>query len=218
MDGLSTDDTLSLIRGFNDTRIKLFSEKDEGVYDAMNKGVGKSSGNWLYFLGSDDTLYDSSVLRQVSEIIGGSNIEVLYGNVFFKKSLRIYDGEFTPEKIYRNNICHQAIFISKTLFNKIGQFNLLYKIGADYEHNIKWFNDPKIKKKYVDNIIANYSEEGLSNRIEDKTLLRDINYLITKNSKNLPVKLKFKIFKSELTKLSLVIKRLIKITYFSIKN
>src|SRR5246127_4505724 len=69
IDGASTDDTLAITSAFNSERIKTISEKDRGVYDAMNKGIKLAKGQWLYFLGSDDALYDDSVLEKIKGLI-----------------------------------------------------------------------------------------------------------------------------------------------------
>src|SRR5215218_2671624 len=65
MDGLSTDNTSAIVESFHDERIQLFREGDRGIYDAMNKGIAKARGAWLYFLGSDDELYTSTVLEEI---------------------------------------------------------------------------------------------------------------------------------------------------------
>src|SRR5688572_23331397 len=65
VDGLSVDQTLSIVQQENDARITTYSEKDHGIYDAMNKGITLAKGKWLYFLGSDDVLYDNNVFQDV---------------------------------------------------------------------------------------------------------------------------------------------------------
>src|SRR5690606_38635619 len=62
VDGESTDDTIEIVKGYSDNRIRLIYQTDKGIYDAMNQGIKAASGNWVYFLGSDDTLYDDRVL------------------------------------------------------------------------------------------------------------------------------------------------------------
>ena len=61
MDGVSTDNTIKVAQSYNDSRIHIFSEPDKGIYDAMNKGIEKAQGEWLYFLGSDDWLLNGNV-------------------------------------------------------------------------------------------------------------------------------------------------------------
>ena len=115
----------------------------------MNKGVKAAKGEWLYFLGCDDKLYTGDVFKKVVEVFEQENFpDVIYGNVFSTRFNGIYDGEFTIEKIFHQNICHQAIFFRKTVFNKIGNFNVKYKANADWDFNLRWFLSKKIKKQY----------------------------------------------------------------------
>lgn len=165
MDGSSTDNTLKIAQSFSDERIRIYSEPDEGVYDAMNKGIDRAEGDWLYFLGSDDTLYDENVLFNVSIQMDECNF--LYGNAYFVYSKAIWDGEFTREKLlFERNICHQSIFYKRTLFDHLGFFNLDFKIYADWDFNMRCFSYPKLKPKFVNLIIAEFDEKnGLSGRV-----------------------------------------------------
>lgn len=170
MDGCSFDNTLNIIKNQFDCRIKVFSEKDIGVYDAMNKGVLKASGKWLYFLGSDDMLYDKDVLRNVANYITIWEADMVYGNVKMTKEGNIYDGEFSIDKLYTQyNICHQAIFYRREVFEKTGLYNLRYKIWADWDLNIRWFSNPMIKTSYLNHIICLYNNNnGLSIEIDNE--------------------------------------------------
>ncbi|GHT73767.1 hypothetical protein AGMMS50262_05420 [Bacteroidia bacterium] len=159
MDGLSTDSTLEIVKYFNDDRIKIFSEKDEGIYDAMNKGIDRANGEWLYFLGSDDVLYDAEVLSDISSFIKEDDgVSFIYGNVVMKKSNDIYAGEFDRVKLFYQNISHQAIFYKKDIFALIGLFDLKYKVWADWDLNLRCFLHPNILVRYIDRIIANYDD------------------------------------------------------------
>jgi glycosyltransferase involved in cell wall biosynthesis len=143
MDGLSSDATMEIARSYNDKRIKISSEKDNGIYDAMNKGIKLAKGDWVYFLGSDDRLFDSNVLQQISSEIISNNYNIIYGDVMIKgetgwaKDGQIYDGEFSLPKLIEQNICHQAIFYKKTVFETCGIFNSEYNICADWDLNLR---------------------------------------------------------------------------------
>ncbi|MGC3979002.1 MAG: glycosyltransferase [Paludibacteraceae bacterium] len=99
VNGVSNDKTLQLAHDFNDDRIRVLCEPDEGIYDAMNKGIKLAKGEWLYFSGSDDSLYDSSVLTNVFSLIMNAKVDVVYGDVLMEKINEVYDGEFTFEKL-----------------------------------------------------------------------------------------------------------------------
>lgn len=167
MDGLSTDNTLGIVKSFNDERIKIFSGKDEGIYDAMNKGIDKTNGEWLYFLGSDDELYNIDILLKVYNFILKNEVDIVYGNVYSSRFNGVYDGHFTKEKLEQKNICHQSMFFNRSVFRKIGTYNLKYKGHADWHHNLRCFFSPKIRTLYLDEVIANYSDGGYSSMFGD---------------------------------------------------
>ena len=105
IDGNSKDKTLEIIENYsalNISRFKWVSEKDKGIYDAMNKGIKLAKAEWLYFLGSDDKIFDIELLKQiVSNITNKNKVDVFYGNVTSPRFNGIYDGEFTNEKIFQ---------------------------------------------------------------------------------------------------------------------
>lgn len=169
MDGDSIDSTVNLVREFQtkDKRILLASEKDDGIYDAMNKGIKKARGEWIYFLGADDSLYNRQVLQEVATVAASeSQAELIYGNVQLNKELGyhhkelIYAGKFDSGKLLIKNICHQSAFYHCSLFHKFGLFRTEYKIFADYDFNLRCFN--KVRSVYLDSIIANFNVGGQS--------------------------------------------------------
>ena len=204
MDGLSTDKTLFIVKKYEaaNPNIRWFSEKDKGIYDAMNKGIKLAKGEWIYFLGSDDKLYNSEVLNNITqELRRIANIDVFYGNVYSSRFNGIYDGEFSYEKIYKQNLCHQSIFFSKTVFDEVGYFDLKYKGHADWDHNLKWFLSKKINKSFIDLVIAEYADGGFSSLGVDEIFLSDkeFKYLLS-GRRILDYKTKIFILKSELKK------------------
>ena len=169
IDGASTDRTIDIIKNYSekDERVRFISEKDRGIYDAMNKGITLASGQWLYFMGSDDRLYNNTSLAAVLENRGIEDYHVIYGNVYSSHFNGVYDGEFNERKLYEKNICHQSIIVRKELFRITGNFDVRYKGHADWDHNLKWFLNPQIKKKYLDIIIAEYAAGGYSSTNAD---------------------------------------------------
>ena len=184
IDCLSTDETLKIVQSFNDPRISLISENDNGIYDAMNKGGKLSVGKWLYFMGSDDTLYDENVLNNVCAFLLTTASEVIYGNVLINgdcgwaKDKEIYDGEFDMNKLFRKNICHQAIFYHTEVFKHAGGFNTSYKICADYDFNLKTAS--KFSFKYIDLTIAKFNAGGISTNVGDDGFFIDMKENILK--------------------------------------
>lgn len=183
IDNLSSDNTIFIAEKFSKllTSVKIVSRKDKGIYHAMNSGINLASGKWFYFMGSDDKLYNEYVLQKIyDQVKNNKEIEVIYGNVDSGYFNKLYDGKFSKWKISNKNICHQAIFLKKTVFSKIGVFNLDYKVLADWDHNIRWFFNRDIKQFYVDMIIANYGEGGFSSKHTDEKFHREKKFIILK--------------------------------------
>jgi len=182
IDGKSEDLTVSIVKKYAEIylHIKYISEKDNGIYDAMNKGIEMSAGEWIYFLGSDDILYDNDILENLFKNKERIQFDVIYGNVIFKNSGEVYAGKFFASKLTEKCICHQAIFYKKKLFEKIGKFEIKYKSGADWVHNMKWFNDKKIRRNYINKVIAVYNENGYSSKNRDIEFEKDKEKIIRK--------------------------------------
>jgi glycosyltransferase involved in cell wall biosynthesis len=163
IDGLSADNTINFCRCYEGKfkKYTLLSGKDNGIYDAMNKGILNASGEFLYFIGSDDFLSHDNVLLNVSKHLH-DHLDLLYGNVFNETLKRTYDGEFNPIKICLDGICHQAIFYRKRLFDKFGLYDISMKIYSHIYKDKQIFMDENVKIKYLDDVIANYSGTGVS--------------------------------------------------------
>lgn len=163
MDGGSKDETARIAEEYSAqwSNLKFFTAPDKGIYDAMNKGILAARGDWVLFLGSDDALYDKETLSSVSKKLTNEN-DVIYGDVFSTRFGGRYDGEFSEEKIFTKNICHQAIFFRRTIFDSIGNFDIKYRFHADWEHNMRWFLSGKVRKAYIPVTVANYADGGLS--------------------------------------------------------
>jgi glycosyltransferase involved in cell wall biosynthesis len=173
VDGLSKDNTSEVVAEFKHLPIVFRSEPDKGIYDAMNKGVDLSSGTYLYFMGCDDSLASDDTLESIFKKKSVLRHDVIYGDVRFTETGIIYDGQFSILKLMMANICHQAVFVKKSVFDKIGKFNLRYKTYADWEFNMRWFCVPSITKIYIPLIIANYSVNGFSSLAKDDNFFSD---------------------------------------------
>lgn len=198
-DGYSTDDTFEIVSNYISRypaiSIKWTSEKDNGIYDAINKSLKKASGQFVYFLGSDDSLYDKNVLSEIFDNPSILENDVIYGNVFSTRFNGIYGGEFTEDRILNDNICHQGIFFKRSIFDKVGLYDTRYKSLADWDHNFKWFFDATIKKLFVDITIADYADGGFSSVKFDWTFEKEriIKYFSLRKS-TLPLAIKVRYY------------------------
>jgi glycosyltransferase involved in cell wall biosynthesis len=179
-DGFSTDNTLEIAKNFKFKipDLQVYSEKDEDIYDAMNKAMAKASGDWLLFMGSDDKFHDSEVLSTLSSQLDSTSAHVVYGNAKiigdtgWAKDGDIYDGPFDLPKLLNQNICHQAMFYRRSfLVNEIGDFNTDYKKSSDWDFNLRcWAKKPF---EYVDLVIADFAAGGFSTNSNDTRLVED---------------------------------------------
>jgi glycosyltransferase involved in cell wall biosynthesis len=165
VDGGSGDGTLDEIRRFSgDLRLRWWSEPDRGIYDAMNKGVRASVGEFIYFLGAGDLLRPDALTRISVELQSDAPPDFLYGDVFWADRALRYDGAFTKYKLLRKNICHQAIFFHRSLFSRLGEYDLQFPTLADYAFNLRCFGDRATRKRYVPFIVADYEGGGVTAR------------------------------------------------------
>jgi glycosyltransferase involved in cell wall biosynthesis len=154
IDGGSTDRTIEILRKYEDSIDYWVSEPDSGIYDAMNKGVRLARGQWLCFLGSDDTLCESS--EKIARYLDDERT-IYYGDVYMTGSKRIYDGAFGAWKLSRRNICQQAILYPHSLFES-RMFDLRYPLLADWEFNLRSYSDSRFRFQHIPVIVANYND------------------------------------------------------------
>ncbi len=168
IDGGSTDGTLEVVARLQERfpHIRLLVCRDRGPYEAMNRGIDRARGDWLYFLGASDRFYDDAVLSDLAEagwLAGGRPV---YGNVLivgdcaWAKDGAIYDGPFDLDRLLRQNLCHQAILYPAPLVLEVGYFKRRYAVMADWDYNLRCAAREEFV--YVDRIIANFSGGGLS--------------------------------------------------------
>jgi glycosyltransferase involved in cell wall biosynthesis len=157
IDGGSTDGTLEVLNEYAGKITKLVSEQDSGIYDAMNKAREIAQGDWLIFLGCDDTLLGSldTIAMRLTD-----KSTVYYGNVVIRSGGRAYGGRFSKYRLMQANICHQAIFYPKTIY-KTNSYSLKYRLLADYEYNLRLMGNG-VKFEYMNIDVAIFNAAGAS--------------------------------------------------------
>jgi glycosyltransferase involved in cell wall biosynthesis len=177
IDGESNDGTRSIIDRYKSYIDRVIIEKDNGVYDAMNKGTKIAKGEFLYFVGSDDI-----VVNSWHNLIGKLKFRntIYYGNVYFPVTNQIYLGKVNFFRLLTINICQQAIFYPRAVFEKY-QYSCNYPVQSDYHLNLLINSDPDFKFKYIDLLIAVFSEKGISTMNIDRNFVRDHLMIIKKH-------------------------------------
>ena len=173
IDGGSTDNSIAIIEKHQQHIAYWITEPDTGVYNAMNKGITQASQEYVYFLNSGDSLYDSSVLMKVQTAMQ-SNHDIYYGNIMqdYPEGLVL---RTTPEQLsfsffFRRTIPHQASFIRRSLFQSIGLYNETLRIVADWEFFVLAICKYNASYQYVPETIALYDTTGLSSAADNKGL------------------------------------------------
>ena len=165
IDGASKDKTVEIAKQFQSHIGTLISESYKGIYDAMNKGIKASKGEWVYFLNAGDSFYDEKVLEDIFIKREIENVDLIYAKVQTKNEPTGID-YITGKEITFNDffskypICHQATFTRKTAFDKIGMYDIQYRLAADTEWFARFFKFHANKTLFIDRIVAFYDIQG----------------------------------------------------------
>ncbi|WPC41024.1 glycosyltransferase [Clostridium sp. JS66] len=179
VDGKSTNSTMDVILEYSNMYpgiIKFISETDNGIYDAMNKGIDLATGEYLYFIGAGDILVENCLEKVKNKL--NYKLEMIYGKVYFNDKDRIYGQELEKHHIINFNICHQAIFYNRNIFRILGKYNLRYSVYSDAEFNLRCFSNSSIKKEYINVLICKYLGNGFSEKNTDISFKQDFNKII----------------------------------------
>lgn len=165
IDGGSTDGVEELLFPDPENRITRFiSEPDNGIYDAMNKGIALSRGEYLYFLNSGDSLYAPDTLQQVFS--RPTDADCLYGAARFvsesSRKIRSYPKQLDMYFFYTSNLCHQAAFIRRELFDRYGAYDLSYTMVADWVFFFTALVLNQSSSRLLPLVVADYDTEGVS--------------------------------------------------------
>jgi len=184
IDGLSTDSTIKKIKTllYKHNNIKIFSEKDLGIYHALNKGIEKATGDIIGFVHSDDLLYNKNVLSNIIAVFKNSNIDGVYGDLQYvekqntNKVIRYWKSkDFKPNLINKGwTPPHPTLYLKKKVYEKHGFFDLNYKISSDYDFMTKIFKDNTFNFKYIPKVITKMRVGGISNKNIKNVLIKTL--------------------------------------------
>lgn len=171
IDGKSTDKTLEIVNNQRDKITKVVSEEDNGIYDALNKGINLATGDIIGFLHSDDIFAHSNVIENVVKLFKETNTDAVYADLFYvdkkntNKIIRNWKSGNYKYGVFLNGWMppHPTVYIKKEVYNKLGFFNLDFKTAADYELMLRFFHKHKINLTYLKEVTVKMRVGGQSN-------------------------------------------------------
>lgn len=171
IDGLSTDGTGEILRKCSDSVDVLISERDTGIYNALNKGINRCTGDIVGFLHADDLYANSDVLARVAHAFRDPAVDVVYGDLLYvsridvDKTVRYWKaGAFAPRVLARGWMPpHPTMYVRRSIYSEIGGFDERYRIAADYDSVLRIFARKGVGVVYIPEILVKMRVGGASN-------------------------------------------------------
>lgn len=170
IDGGSSDRTVEIVKSYGSKITKFISEKDKGIYDAMNKGINNSTGDIIAILNSDDFYDNPNVISNIATCFLLNNPDGIYGdlNVVYRDDISRVKRQYLSNKFTVNSLSygimpgHATIFLKRELFDKFGFYSLKYPISADFELLVRFFYANNIRLQYLPQIVLKARTGGIS--------------------------------------------------------
>jgi glycosyltransferase involved in cell wall biosynthesis len=166
VDGASKDESLEVINKYIDKIDVLISEKDQGVYDAMNKGIARTTGDIIGIINSDDW-YNDGILKIVEKVFKeNEDFDIVYSpinNYFEGKYLNTFIPGDLENLVFKFTINHPSCFVKKSVYERVGLFDLSYSIAADYDFVLRAYTSG-VKFHYIETPLVSYSLNGMSGK------------------------------------------------------
>lgn len=169
IDGGSSDGTLNIIQEYSDKISKVLSEKDKGIYDAMNKGINLASGDIIGFLNADDVYSHEKVLNRIAETMENKSLDACYADLVYvnnKNIVRKYNsGIFKPSLLHYGWMpAHPTLYVKRSVFEQYGGFRTDYKIAADFEFVARVFSKSNLSAMYIPEVWIKMRHGGISTK------------------------------------------------------
>ena len=215
IDGGSTDNTCAIIEPYLKKIHHFSSEKDRGMYDALNKGIAIATGELVGILNADDTLASKSVISKIAKFYTEVNTEGVYGNLNYVNAnnpshviRKWVSKQFNINHIKQGWMpAHPTLYLKRALFAKYGNYSLDYGTAADYELMIRFLYRFQVKAHYLDQLFVKMRVGGMSNSSSKQRYLAFINDYKAAKINGIPFPL-----------LTIIRKKLSKIAQFLSKN
>jgi len=170
VDGGSTDGTLEILQQYRRHITTLISEPDNGIYDAMNKGIARATGDIVGTLNADDVYQDVHVLQDVASAFQDPQVEACYGDLVYVNGrdqvVRYWrSGKYRRAKFYFGWMPpHPTFFVRRHLYDRYGVFDTRYHLAADYELMLRFILKNRVTPYYIDRVLVRMTIGGKSNR------------------------------------------------------
>ena len=180
IDGASTDGTRELLEAHRAQLAVLVSEPDRGIYDALNKGLARVTGDVVGLLHADDVFADAQVLARVAEAFADPAVEAVYGDLVYvarespDRVIRYWRaGDFQPQRLRRGWMPpHPTLYLRRSVYERIGGFDTRYRIAADYDFMLRVLTQLSGQVRYLPQVLVRMRLGGVSNRSLSKILLK----------------------------------------------
>jgi glycosyltransferase involved in cell wall biosynthesis len=180
LDGSSSDGTAELVKSFGKRISKFISEPDNGIYDAINKGIRLATGNIVGILNSDDFFFSNDIIEKIAASFNKYEIDAVFGDAQFvdpvdpSKIVRYYSSKYFNISKFKFGYmpAHPSFYVKREFFEKLGYYKVDYKIAADFELLVRFLYINQIKYKYLEIPFISMRTGGISNRsIHSKYIL-----------------------------------------------
>lgn len=179
VDGGSTDGTVNLLEPYRPRLGVFVSERDRGIYDALNKGIALSGGDVIGFMHADDQFEDSDVLTKVAAAFEDPAVDAVYGDLVYvdaadsSRVIRHWASKSFQSHLLRQGWMppHPTLYVRRAVYDRIGGFDIRYRIAADYDSVVKMFGVAGIKSVHIPSVMVRMRVGGVSNR-SFKTIVR----------------------------------------------
>lgn len=204
IDGASTDGTLDVLQRYRSRVGVLVSEPDKGIYDALNKGIGRARGDVIGFLHADDLFANENVLAKIASAFDDPRVDAVYGDLLYVRHEDVTQvvrywraGAFDPAALKRGWMPpHPTFYVRRAVYERLGGFDTSYRIAADYDSALRFLAVGRIQAAYIPEVLVRMRTGGISNRSlrnilrksrEDLDILRrnDVGGISTLLNKNL---------------------------------
>lgn len=183
IDGGSTDGTLEILQSYGKRISVLVSEPDSGIFNAMNKAIRLSIGEYIYFLNSGDVFASNDILKKMNDLTGSSDL--IYWDFLVEITPNLIIRKNVPSKLTKayfmiDSIPHQATFIKRELFNRTGLYREDLKFTSDYEHSLRIFLSPNYSLLHIPLAVSVYNLRGVTASKNNKRVFKEERSILQK--------------------------------------